>query len=108
MDVTALMTLLNRRTAPMAALAAAVIASLALASSALASAGPLSAPTPQPGVPAGAAVGAGESASLTSISCASPGWCTAGGSYRNSAGGRQEVIETEAKCIWEAPTHDVM
>jgi Putative Ig domain len=103
MDVKALMTLLNRRMASMTAIAAAMIAWLALASTALGSAGPLFTTAPQPAVPAGAAVGAGESASLTSISCASPGWCTAGGSYANSAGGRQAMVESEADGTWEAP-----
>ncbi|HTU28219.1 MAG TPA: Ig domain-containing protein [Solirubrobacteraceae bacterium] len=97
------MTLLNRRMTPLTAAAVAVIACLALAPTALAAPGPLFITATQPAVPAGAAVGTGESASLTSISCTAPGWCTAGGSYRNSAGGRQAMVETEADGTWEAP-----
>jgi hypothetical protein len=103
MDMNAVMTLQNRRMAPMTAIAATAIVWLALASTALASAGPLFTTATQPAVPTGAAGGAGESASLTSISCSLPGWCTAGGSYRNSAGGRQAMVETEADGTWEAP-----
>jgi hypothetical protein len=103
MDVNAPTTTVKRRTAPIAAILAAVLATLALAATALASPGPLFMTATEPAVPAGGAVGAGESASLTSISCALPGWCTAGGSYRNSAGGRQAMIETEADGTWGAP-----
>ncbi len=85
------------------ALALPALAVPALASTAHVSAGPLFTTAPAPAVPAGAAVGAGESASFTSISCTSPGDCVAGGSYRNSAGGRLAMVETETNNVWGPP-----
>jgi putative Ig domain-containing protein len=68
-----------------------------------AAAGALFTTVGQPAVPAGGAVGAGESATFTSISCAAPGQCVAGGSYRTSAGGQLAMIDTETNGIWAPP-----
>ncbi len=111
MHLKALMTTWNRRMAPMAAvvaIAAALIALLASAPTALASAGPLFVTASEPAVPAGAAVGAAESAAFTSISCTSPGNCVAGGSYRTSGGGRLAMVETQSNGAWGAPQRVVL
>jgi hypothetical protein len=70
---------------------------------ALAAPGPLFATAAQPAVPAGAALGASESAAFDAISCTAPGECVAGGEYRTAAGGEQAMVETETDGSWGAP-----
>src|SRR5579875_1582495 len=99
------MNIQNRRSAALAAILAVLMAVLAPAGTARASAGPLFVTATDPAVPAGGAVGAGEAASFTSISCSTPGNCVAGGSYQNSAGGREAMVESETDGAWGLPEH---
>lgn len=100
---------MTRRMPPNAAIVAlavtviAMMASAATASCAFASAGPLFTTAGEPAVPAGGAVGTGESATFTSISCTSPGNCVAGGNYRTTGGGRLAMVATQINGTWGAP-----
>lgn len=51
-------------------------------------------------VPAIAALNAGRDAALTSLSCASPGYCAAGGRYRDGSSHYQAFAVTEKNGVW--------
>src|SRR5215472_8760210 len=54
-------------------------------------------------MPGTAALNQGGSAQVNSVSCSSPGNCSAGGFYTDSAGGDQAFVVSEVKGIWRAP-----
>ena len=54
-------------------------------------------------MPGTAALNQGGSAQVNSVSCSSPGNCSAGGFYTDSAGGDQAFVVSEVKGTWRAP-----
>ena len=55
-------------------------------------------------MPGTAALNQGGDAQVNSVSCGSPGNCSAGGFYTDSAGGNQAFVVSEVKGTWRAPT----
>jgi hypothetical protein len=51
-------------------------------------------------VPGSAALNKGGDAQITSVSCAAPGDCSAGGWYENLRGGQQALVVSERGGIW--------
>jgi hypothetical protein len=56
---------------------------------------------PAVGVPGSATLNAGDNAGVNSVSCASPGNCTAGGGYGDSTGGIQALVADEVAGTWK-------
>jgi len=54
-------------------------------------------------MPGSAALNQGGDAQVNSVSCSSPGNCSAGGFYTDSAGGDQAFAASEVKGTWRAP-----
>src|SRR5215472_12016582 len=54
-------------------------------------------------MPGAAALNQGGDAQVNSVSCSSPGNCSAGGFYTDSAGGNQAFVVSEVKGTWRAP-----
>src|SRR5258708_3782508 len=54
-------------------------------------------------MPGSAALSQGGDAQVNSVSCSSPGNCSAGGFYTDSAGGDQAFAASEVKGTWRAP-----
>src|SRR5215472_10137408 len=54
-------------------------------------------------MPGAAALNQGGDAQVNGVSCGSPGNCSAGGFYTDSAGGDQAFVVSEVKGIWRAP-----
>jgi hypothetical protein len=54
-------------------------------------------------MPGTAALNQGGDAQVNSVSCSSPGNCSAGGFYTDSTGGNQAFVDREVKGTWRAP-----